>query len=212
MKKLLTVVCYLAFTAIVQGQTVEDFFNGSDVPVHWLGIDFSHVQLVGEFAQFGGIDSNDAEDLRREYFPGWNMLILNEPKKYDLKEAFRRSDMIMNVDMIMKHNANAETKDMKTYSPKTFKNEEIKNFVSLYDLKESKGLGLVFIAEALNKTTESGSFQVVVFNLESKEILLAERVTGKPQGFGIRNYWAGAIHKIIKEIDDTHYEFWKRKL
>ncbi|MFT4679987.1 MAG: hypothetical protein ACI9HG_002106, partial [Flavobacteriales bacterium] len=32
----------------------------------------------------------------------------------------------------------------------------------------------------------------------------------KPMGFGLRNYWAGSIYSVIKQIKSSEYMSWKR--
>jgi hypothetical protein len=34
---------------------------------------------------------------------------------------------------------------------------------------------------------------------------------GEPMGFGLRNYWAGAIKDILHQIDFFEYPVWKNK-
>lgn len=48
-------------------------------------------------------------------------------------------------------------------------------------------------------------------DMRTKEILIHERFTAKPRGFGIRNYWAGSINRIMKEIKNDKYEKWKHR-
>lgn len=211
MRKILVfAVCLLAGVA-AKGQTIEDFFEGHNYPVVWLGIDFAQVQLVGDFSHFGGHGSKDPGDLQVKYFPGWNRLLMNEPEKYDLKEFFRRRDLDVSLNMIIDRNDEADTDKMLTYSPEYFRKDEIREIVSSYDLEDEEGLGLVFIAETLNKIDTEAYFHVVVLNLATKEILLSERLRGQPSGFGIRNYWAGAIYEILKNIDSRYYRLWRNK-
>ena len=69
----------------------------------------------------------------------------------------------------------------------------------------------MFIAESLNKIDTEAYFHVVIINIDSKEVLLSERLRGQPSGFGIRNYWAGAIYEILKNIDSRYYRLWRNK-
>jgi len=209
MKKLMTIALVLLGVSAF-GQTAEDFFIGRD-PVQWLGIDFSQVKLVGDFSQFGGHGSKDPGELKTQYFPAWNRLILNEPEKYDLREFLRLRDIEINIKMIMKRNDKAETDDMLTYNPEYLNKEDIRKIINSYDLTGEEGLGMVLIAESLNKIDEEAYFHFVVLNLKTKEVLISERLRGTPSGFGIRNYWAGAVYEILKNIDDRYYRLWRSK-
>ena len=50
MKKLC--LLFLLLSCAGNSQTVNDLFHESDVKITWLGIDFSHVKLIGDFAEF----------------------------------------------------------------------------------------------------------------------------------------------------------------
>jgi len=47
--------------------------------------------------------------------------------------------------------------------------------------------------------------------MKTKEVLIAERLMSKPAGVGLRNFWAGAIHRTMKEIRDSRYMVWRKK-
>lgn len=206
-----SVFLLLLFSGTLRAQTASDFFYGDNYPIQWLGIDYSQVQLIGDFSQFAGQGAKDADDIRDAYFPAWNRLILNEPNKYDLKEFLRIRDLDININMIMKRNANADTRNMFTYNPDYFSRAEVKKIVDSYDIKDGEGLGFLFIAESLNKIDEEAFFHFVVINLKTKEVLISERLRGTPKGFGLRNYWAGAFYEILKNIDDRYYKIWRQK-
>jgi hypothetical protein len=42
-------------------------------------------------------------------------------------------------------------------------------------------------------------------------VLLAERMVGVPVGFGLRNYWAGGLYAVLKQIRKTEYKAWQKK-
>jgi hypothetical protein len=44
--------------------------------------------------------------------------------------------------------------------------------------------------------------------MKTKELLIHERLKEKPSGFGLRNYWAGSIYRVIKEIKKNCYNVW----
>jgi len=122
----------------------------------------------------------------------------------------RLDSLIYDIDMIMKVNYDTPLNDMESYNTPNYTENDIKSFISSYKTSDKEGIGILFLAESLNKTREEGVFHFVVINLKTKELLFHERLNGKPRGFGLRNYWAGSIYKIIKEIKNYRYEVWKR--
>jgi len=199
-----------------EAQEAKDLFKASDVPICWLGVDFSHVKLIGDFTEFSSAGEKNVVEIRDKYFPKWNQLILAEPDKYDVKGMLRKGDIIYEIDMIMKINAECATEDMEAYSNPNYSREDISKWVLEYpgnsvsdDLQNA--IGVVLIAESLNKYTTEAYFHFVAINLKTKEVLVHSRLRGEPMGFGLRNYWAGAMYKVMKSIEKTHYKSWKNK-
>ena len=189
-------------------QTIADFFNNK-AEVTWLGIDFSHVRLVGEFTQFKDAGPMDPAEIRDRYFPSWNSLVLNEPDKYDVKGMFKLNQMKISIDMIQKLNAETQPQNMKAYEAPQYSCDEMRKYVRNYTPEAVQGLGIVFVAEVLNKTIDMGSFFIIVLDMKTKDILLCEKMSGKASGIGVRNFWAGSIYNIIKEVKKSEYNKWK---
>ena len=97
---------------------------------------------------------------------------------------------------------------MESYNTPNYSKKDIETFVSLYDTKEKSGIGILFLAESLNKSMKEAYYHFVAIDMKTKEILFHERLRGKPKGFGLRNYWAGSIYSVIKEIKNEWYKVW----
>jgi hypothetical protein len=192
-------------------QQAEDLFKPSEVQIQWLGLDFSKVQLVGDFSQFAEAGKKSSVEIKNRYFPGWNELMLNERDKYDVKGMLRKENIIYSIDMITKLNADAPTENMEVDNVKQFSSEDIQKHVKDYQPKNKDGIGIVFIAETLNKADTEAWFHFVALDLSSNKVLFTDRLQGKPAGIGLRNYWAGAVYDIIKEIKNKKYKEWKSK-
>ena len=63
--------------------------------------------------------------------------------------------------------------------------------------------------ESFNKQQDMAAVYVTIFDIKTKNLLVMERITGKPLGVGLRNFWAGAIKHIIKQINEDYYRKWK---
>ena len=209
MKKQLITLLFLLSSIITYSQTREDLFKSSDVKIYWLGVDFSHVKLIGDFSEFSGSGEKSTVQIRDQYFPKWNYLILSEPDKYDIKGMLRKGEVIYDIDMLMKINSTAALENMETYNTPYYTVDSIKNFIAEYDYKNKDGIGVFFLAESLNKSSEEAYFHFVAVNMNTNEILIHERLRGEPRGFGLRNYWAGSMYYVIKDIKNVHYRRWK---
>jgi hypothetical protein len=53
----------------------------------------------------------------------------------------------------------------------------------------------------MSKSREEASGWITFVDMGSKTVLRTFRETGKPGGFGFRNYWAKAFLNILKDAD-----------
>ena len=82
MKKLIAFVV-IAATHFCYGQKAQNLFKTSEDNIYWLGVDFSKVQLVGDFSQFAEAGQKSTVEIKTKYFPAWNRLIVDERSKYE---------------------------------------------------------------------------------------------------------------------------------
>jgi hypothetical protein len=211
MKKQFVTVLLLLIALVGESQTAKDLFRPGNVEIRWLGIDFSHVKLIGDFSQFYGAGEKSNIQIRDNYFASWNRLILTEPDKYDIKRMLMKDVIVYDLEMLTEINSLAPVETMESYNFTNYSEKDIIDFVSLYDIEDKQGIGILFLAESLNKTTEEAFFHFIAISLETKELLIHERLRGKPRGFGLRNYWAGSIHSVIKKITKERYKVWMKQ-
>jgi hypothetical protein len=212
MKKHLFTFFILLSAISVKSQVIQDLFQQSDVQISWLGVDFSHVKLIGSYAEFLEAGEKNSMQIRELYFPAWNKVILNEREKYDISGMLNKSEIYYDIDMITGINAQANTDEMESYKAPKYTDEEIQAFVSQYDLTGKEGIGVLFIAECLNKSAYEGWFHFVAINMKSKEVLFHRRLLGVPKGFGLRNYWANSIYQIMIDIKSYYFKKWKMQM
>jgi hypothetical protein len=211
MKRLFLVLIVISMLQKAQAQKVDDLFKHSDVSISWLGLDFSHAKMIGDFSQFKEAGGQSAGDIKNRFYPAWNKLFVNEQKKYDVNEMLHKEDIVYEIDMILGLNAKIPVEDIEATNTPNYKSEDIAGFVKAYNTNGKNGIGVVFVVESFNKGAEQSIIHFVAMNMATKEILLQERLVGKPRGFGLRNYWAGSIYGIMNDIRDTQYKAWKRK-
>jgi hypothetical protein len=203
------VLIYLSIVA--KSQSAEDLFKASDTKIFWLGIDFSHVQLVGDFSQFNNAGEKSSVEMKNKYFPAWNNIVLDEAKKYDVKGMLRKESLTYDIDMIAGINAKAATEELETSNPVEYSRDDIEKFVKRYNSKSKDGIGVALIAETLNKRELEAWYHFVAIDLSNNKVLVYDRIKGKPSGIGLRNYWANTIYDVVKEIKGERYREWKNK-
>ena len=64
--------------------------------------------------------------------------------------------------------------------------------------------------ESLNKKDERGSVYSTFVDMGAGKVLYTERLTEKPSGFGLRNYWGHTIYEALDDIASKKYKEWSR--
>ena len=67
-------------------------------------------------------------------------------------------------------------------------------------LSQEEKYGIVMICLFMNKEEDRASYQFVVFNTKTREIIEQGTNTGKAWGIGLKNYWSYSVHNAIKKI------------
>jgi len=190
-------------------QTAYDVFTANNYPFTWLGIDYTQVKLIGNFSQFKDAGDVSPSSMKNRYFPAWNNLVLNERPKYNLQAAFRKENLQYDISEVTAKNATARLEEMEVYNNPNYTQEKIQEIINTYSFQGKEGVGILFVAEALNKSAEEAYYHVAVINMATKEILIYDRLRGEPGGIGLRNYWAGSIRQVIETIEAKRYKAWK---
>jgi hypothetical protein len=201
----------LFFCSISQGsfaQTLKDVFSNSETPIFYLGIDFTKAKLID--------DANANEmDIRDRQFAGINDVIVNEAKKYDLKGAFHKSNIDHDLGMVTKRNQKVNAEQIKSTNTADFhrlKEEDISSLVKGFDFGDKKGVGLLFVMEAMSKSQKATATWVTLIDMKSKKVLMTERIESKvSMAIGFRNYWASSIRNLIETIEKKKYKEWQSK-
>jgi hypothetical protein len=210
MKIKLSFSLLIALTVILSAnaQKRADIFN-PDVRITWLGIDISKAKLIGDRARYG------SESDMRKIVDGWNSLFLSEPEKFNVARAVERKEVKKAIEVTMDHNQQLDILSQYTDDKDEFmhmKLSDVDEVISGYDFSGLSGIGLMFVVESFSKPNETASVWVTFINLESKEVLLTERLQGEPGGSGLRNYWANACNDILHKMQKKDYPRWKRAI
>lgn len=209
MKKLLLIAFVLfnaaSATVATADNTMADLFSGKSKLV-FLGLDFTQAKYIGK------IGFTDPMAIQNQHIVSWNNLIELEPKKFSLQKAFALKDdqYKSKVEDMVKHNKSVNVEKNITDDESALTEDQVKKAVAKYSLSEKDGIGLVYVVESLNKTSEKLIVWVTFIDLATKKVLHTEKVEGKAGGFGFRNYWAGGVYKINQEIDKSLFKKWSK--
>ena len=184
-------------------QTAKDVFSPK-TEITWLGLDFTAAKFPGDRERMG------TETDLRKLLATWNNLMMIEPDKFDVGKALDRPPLKNEIPMTMKHNEGLNLSQPDDFKKTVMTKEDISTIVNSYDFNSLSGVGLLFVVESFSKIEGKAFIWVTFINLSNKEVLFTERMTGAPSGFGVRNYWAGAVYGVIKQMK-SKYGTWRKK-
>jgi len=207
-------------------QTLKEFFNDPNVPLMYLGIDFTKTKLID--------DANaNVQDIKDRQYNGLNEIVVQEAKKYDVKKAFRRNNGDHDLGIVEKRNQAINPDNIKSTNTADFHRltaDSISALISQYDFAGKKGIGLVIVMEALSKSEKMSASWYTFVDMGTKKVLFTDRIEAKVggggpfphppgpphpgedfYGNGWRNYWASSVRNAIELVQKTKYDEWKSK-
>jgi hypothetical protein len=211
MKKTRALIAFISlFTLAVQAQSEKDVIAAKEIT--WFGLDFSKALFVGSFTQFADAGGQSSSEIKDKFMPSWNDLVVNERQKFDLKKAYSKENVIYDLDIVTKRNAAVDVANMTSLNTQAdrVKKEDVAKIVSQYKITK-KGIGLVYIVDTFDKPDEKGTIWVTFFDMATHKVLIAEKFTAKPGGFGLRNYWAKTVFEVMMKRSAEAYEGWAKK-
>lgn len=181
----------------------SDFLTRREIT--WLGVDFSK-------AKFTRSGFEMTQEIMRRYFNDWNMLIISDQKKYDVRMSFRKPVMQYDLSWVSKKNKvlkiNNVISDFITVDA-IQTDESIINYVQSNLLPFVTTYGLLFIVESFDDLTKLGTVWVVIVNTETNQVVLCDKFIKSPSGFGLRNYWGRVFYNLFFDIQKYAFLRWE---
>ena len=165
-------------------QLFVDFLNTKEIL--WVGINFSK-------AKFTRNGFTLTQESMQHLFHEWNMMVLNDQKKYDIRMGFRKPMMEYDLSTITKLNKSVKINEILTEYigvKDVYSDEEICQYASGLSMPKTMKYALTFVVESFNASVKSAAIWVVIIATETHKVVLCEKFLKKPAGIGTRNYWA----------------------
>jgi hypothetical protein len=191
-----------------KAQDASKVFSATEIV--WFGMDFTKAKFVGQFDQGMGAMPATGGDMRNKWIPQWNALIQNEQQNFDIKKALNKESVYYDIASVNSINSKIDPDACMDVNPGKIEKSSIDAMVKKYASTDKKeGVGLVFIIENFNKGAQIADVYVTFFDIATKKVLICEKISGTAKGIGMRNYWAGAVKAIIKEMGSS-FKSWKK--
>lgn len=194
MKRLLLSIAIIALTTSLFAQSSADVRNNSNWT--WFGIDYTNCYFITK------MDFPNVSDLESK-INAWNDLVLIEREKY-IQKTLVGKNINYFTDMVEDLNSEIDVKSRLSndgFLSTHIEEIMIQEIVDGYDIPdELSGIGLALIAESYSKPNAQGAYFATFFDIETKKVLITERMLGKAKGFGLRNYWASSYLRVLQEV------------
>lgn len=180
-----------------------DFLTHREVT--WLGVDFSK-------AKFTRSGFSLPQEAFQRYLNDWNMLIISDQKKYDVRMSFRKPIMQYDLSWVTKRNKTVKVNDALSEFitiDAVYSDEAIMEYVMKSMLPTITSYALYFIVESFDDHTKLGTVWVVLVRAEDHGVVLCEKFMKVPSGFGLRNYWARVFYNLFFDIQKYAFPRWE---
>lgn len=181
----------------------NDFLNCREIL--WTGINFSK-------AKFTKSAFNFTQEIMQHYFHDWNLLILNDQKKYDIRMSFRKPIMQYDLSVVTKANKNVRVNSVLTERinlKDTLTEQTISSYMPQLVIHSKQRFALTFIVESFDAVAKVAAVWVVIYMTDSGEMVLCEQFLKVPSGIGTRNYWARIFYNILYDIKTFAFLRWE---
>jgi hypothetical protein len=208
--KSLLFICLVSLMAVTGLAYTKNDLKG-DVPITYIGIDFSKLKFLGAATQFGDAGDITNSALVTKYFPAWNNLFITEKDKYDVGKAMGK-DVPYELNLTIKTNEKLANKNFFYSESESFEHlsiDDINTIAKSYKNSKANGVVMFFVAETFSKARESAAVWVVYADAAKGDVVLAERLVVKPGGIGFRNYWAKTFAHALKDIK-SNFKKWTK--
>jgi len=178
----------------------EIYYNGIDTAnnrLYWFGLDFSQVNI-----RLGKAPRSEYDHW---FFLDCNDFFLNDDKFLDFREKF---SFISDTGIVTNRNDNLNLRHIYNRQAKSLILDSIRSIISSFNVNYN-GVGLIIFITDINKETESETFYVTFFDIESKTILLCLKETAKARGVSMVWHWTKAIKEYLDVL--TKKFDWKKK-
>ena len=179
MKKCFFFLVYFLSITVMKAQNKELYYV--------YGVDYTHAKAYAV-----------TESLEKfvKAFEDINMLIIREPEKYDFSRIVRKRVKVV-IEPMLKIVTMGEYENLISLN-EDYEEPDYTEIIKNYDIPQTEGIGIVLIAKLLNKPYEIATYELIQFDIATRDILYSREVKGEAGGFGLRNYWAASVYNVIK--------------
>lgn len=160
--------------------------------ISFYGVDFTYAKVYG---------ADESAHQFLDAFIRINDLFESEPNKYNASRTFGVGGDELFHKQVKQDVDNISRDELFTDDNRyVVTDADIDKVVAKLEKQGDSEYGAVIVCGLLNKTANYGTFTFVVFNQDTGEIIFQQEKAGKARGFGLRNFWAGALLSAMRNV------------
>lgn len=187
-------ILYLFMSLFCSVAIAQNKLNLSDVKsLTFYGIDYSLAKVYG------------GKDTGHQYWTTYadiNELFIDKPKTFSVEKRLGIPVDVISLEAVNQVNKKINPDHIKittsTYMPTAGQITEAVKKLPI--LSQEEKIGMVIVALFLNKEENRGTYQFVIFNTKTREIIEQWTNSGKGLGIGLKNYWGVSVYNAIRKI------------
>ena len=154
------------------------------------GIDFSEVKV-------SGAKETETNEKFAQAFIAINTLLISEPESYDFSRMLGGTAAVV-LEPLFQKLEDCDYSDLRQRTP-VIPKIDAASVVKGYVLPQTSGYGVVLVAKLLDKISDKAFYDLVVFDIATRNVLIKQEVSGNAGGFGLRNFWAASVRDVLKK-------------
>src|SRR5574344_1599782 len=180
----------------------NDFLKAKEIL--WLGIDFAKAKFTRD-----GFDYS--QEIMRYYFNEWNMLIISDQKKYDIRLSFRKPIMSYDLSIITQNNKSVKIGNLicdHINIAHVYSDDAIGDYVKKLPLPKTHRYALLFVVESFDANSKTAAIWVTLIHTENNTPVLCEKIVKTSGGFGTKNYWEKKVYNMLSGMYECSFFRW----
>jgi hypothetical protein len=187
----------------IDAELFSDFLSHKEVT--WLGIDFSKARFTRQGFQL-------TQEVVLRYFNDWNILIISDQKKYDVRMSFRKPIMQYDLSWVTKRNKTVKINNLITNFitiDAVYNEDNIIDYIQSSQLPQVSDYSILYLVESFDDRAKIGTVWVVIVQTSTGKVVLCEKFMKNPSGFGLRNYWGRVFYNLFFDIQKYAFLRWE---
>jgi len=187
--------------------SIYEVFDNT-TPITFLGIDFTNTRYIG---RTGTVDTLEMIGLLNEM----NDYIFAIRKDYNVADALKKDSVVYDYDLVRNLNKNINPYNLisnNTDLINRLNKDSISNIIKNYPIKENAaGIGMIYIVDNFFKRSEEVTVWLAFFDMQTKKVLLTERMIGIAEGFSFKLHWSKPFYLYLSDLKYGQFKSWKKK-